>query len=277
MKNDLGLTLSIGVTLVLCGAAHASTYSDAVLAHNPLSYWQLDEAGGTTAVNAATGGDTYDGTYSGAVGHLLGGIPGAGGASAYVAAFDGASFMTASDANLPSGSAARSVVVWVNTGDTRGQYNTIAAYGSGGNFYQVFGLNRDFQYGDMTATNWGSGVNSSQWVMDGQWHMLAVTIDPNQVDGSGNPLWSIYVDGGSAQTGNLITNTVLSQVNIGGGGSYNNWYGLISQVAYFGTTLSSTQISELYTAGITPVPEPASLALVVLGGLALFRKSSGRN
>ena len=48
--------------------------------------------------------------------------------------------------------------------------------------------------------------------------------------------------------------------------------GLIDEFALYGTVLDATAVSTHYNAGIAPIPEPSSTALLGLGGLALIMR-----
>jgi len=56
----LAVVMLFSIPASFCAAA---PYSDAVLANNPVLYWQLNETSGTTAVNTGTGLAPLNGTY----------------------------------------------------------------------------------------------------------------------------------------------------------------------------------------------------------------------
>ena len=61
--------ISACLALVLASGASAATlaYRNAVLADDPLVYYEFDEIVGTTAVNSATSGAVFDGTFTGSI------------------------------------------------------------------------------------------------------------------------------------------------------------------------------------------------------------------
>jgi len=68
MTRRLYLLLIVLVLIALFLApatTHASTYSDAILADSPYTYYRFGESGGTTATD--TSGNSHDGTYTGTV------------------------------------------------------------------------------------------------------------------------------------------------------------------------------------------------------------------
>ena len=58
------VTVTDNVTVTPAPVVGGASYSDTILADNPVAYWRLGETSGTTADNAE-GTATYDGTYSG--------------------------------------------------------------------------------------------------------------------------------------------------------------------------------------------------------------------
>src|SRR5947209_8557150 len=91
--------LTLGSMFASAATAVASPYSDAVLASNPNSYWRLDDATGTAAVDSSGNGHT--GTYS-ATGVTYG-VAGATADGDKAVSFDGSSgVMTGAYAATPS-------------------------------------------------------------------------------------------------------------------------------------------------------------------------------
>ena len=65
-RHILYLTASLAAAVVLTAtSAHAdlASYTAAVLADNPVGYWQFEESSGPVALNSSSGGALYDGLY----------------------------------------------------------------------------------------------------------------------------------------------------------------------------------------------------------------------
>ena len=112
-------------------------------------------------------------------------------------------------------------------------------------------------------TDWYDSVAGGSWI-----HVVSV------YDGSN---MNIYLDGNAtpiatgAQTGTVITssNRLIIAGNTKGysyGGTGTDWKGQIDDVGIWNEALTTTQIANIYANGI---PEPATLSLLVLGGIGV--------
>lgn len=109
------------------------------------------------------------------------GTPGGG----YAFPGSAAAYLVCSDAGLPSGTSARSLVCWVKTiqGVNSG---TILAYGNSG-AEQILLCS-----GGVLTVVEGGVTYPGVWISDGNWHHVALTVDPSATDLN---LRKLYVDG----------------------------------------------------------------------------------
>jgi hypothetical protein len=244
-------------------------YSAVVLADHPIGYWRLGESSaGTTAFDSS--GFNRPGTY---VGGVTRGVPGAIVDDPDTAArFDGSTGHVAlpgSPFNLANNFTLEAWVINDNTGPFVGRifsnrlFTPLAAgYG--------FGVLPD---GRLRFTTYGILDYDSVAVVphDGTYHHVVVTFD------AGNTA-RFYEDGTLRQVigGPLPARSSPSDLNIGrspvpnAAGSFENWKGDIDEPAIYDHVLSDAQVAAHYQAGIAPIPEPSTLALLGLGALGLL-------
>lgn len=105
-----------------------------------------------------------------------------------------------------------------------------------------------------TVTSWAAGT----------WHHIAGTYD-----GAGN--YAIYVNGSLNDTAN-VSGATAAGTDLGFGGRRDGggvFDGQMDDVGFYNHALSASDISTIYASGI---PEPATIALLGLGGLVLLRR-----
>lgn len=122
--------------------------------------------------------------------------------------------------------------------------------------------------------NGEDGRITGAYVTDGGWHHLVGTYDGD----SGDEI--LYVDGTPVAWGTVAYSSINSQPwMIGGaqmdasyGGGFTTFSGDIDDVQIYDSALSASAVAFLYAnPGIT-APEPATLSLLALGGLAMLRR-----
>lgn len=162
----------------------------------------------------------------------------------------------------------------------------------GGGENDGFSLSRKERFGNVAITvmstpGWDGLGGADPDIWDGNWHHVAGTWVPGQ----SGPEWypakaEIYIDGILSATGQRWGKDVLAtnewDVAIGGnhkevvaGSGYNFWYGLIDDARIYDELLDGAAIAAAYAEGLIDdpcVPEPATIALLGLGGLALLRR-----
>jgi hypothetical protein len=211
-----------------------SPYADEVLADNPVSYWRLGEAAGTTAddelgVNAGT----YVGTITlGATGALTGD-------SNTAVDFDPSdSVITVADsASLDVGDVF-TLEAWVNRDGVVGSAGGIISKQFNGYAIEDIGSGtwRFSHDGVGTLTTATSDIPSTGW------HHLVATKNGATIN--------VYLDGvdvtGATTDSTIVDNASTLWIGRSGQG---RWYGKIDEVAIYDTALSGARVAAHYAAG----------------------------
>ena len=161
----------------------------------------------------------------------------------YAVSFDGINdyIDIGTDSSLDVAGSDFSVGLWFKHGETSGSATDgMLSVGTFTNkYYLGLGSGMDkvsFGYGT-TSLTWYNGAGSG--LNDGEWHFVLATVNSGTV--------TIYVDGSSASysTGSAA----IGSYNYFGRGYYGYFAGAIDNAAIFNTALSSTDVSDIYTAG----------------------------
>ncbi len=244
------------------GFSWAITYSDLVIADNPISYWKLSETTGTTAVDQQNRNSaTYVGSptlgASGAISDGTKAITLGPGTDQYAIKSEFTSFPTT----------AITVEFWMRSSDTTNA-GTPFSYAISTNCNEFLIYN----YNSLAVYVNGAAVDSGIALTDGLWHQIAVTWRSS--DGA----VAIFKDGKSVYTNTLQTGSsiggggtlVLGQEQDSVGGSFEptqRFIGSLDDVSVYNYVLSSTRISEHYQIAL---PEPSTwllLSLAICAGL----------
>ena len=270
-KTILPLAAIASLALIATSASAATlTYRNLILGDNPLVYYEFDESSGTTALNSATSGATYDGTLNGTI--TLGQTSVAHGGSAYDFGGGRVTFGATLGALTEW-----SVEAWMNydvaglsnshtVGNDLGGWNDDVLIGMGpegglgGNGGGEFGV---VQQGNPGAVRDGAGAAMTA----DAWHHVVVTGSTT----AGELI--VYIDGVAVDTNDSLTNGitfgdnpfVLGAKRASGGNEYN---GLLDEVAIYSSALTPTQVSNHFNV----VPEPSGILLLGFGSLLLLTR-----
>ena len=231
-------TLNPNLTITASGTVNfsgqAGTYAAQVLADNPTAYFPLNEGSGTTAYNLGTSGVNATltlGNYSATSAYNDTG-------TAFIGT--GAQATTASAVTSQTNNV--SVTAWVDwAGSTTG--NELLAYngsggGSGFGLYLTSNGTPEVLLGGVAFLN----ANSVPLTAN-TWTQLTA------VDSGG--VWTLYVNNAAGQhsyavgSGTPNGGAAMTQIGSSSGDAFG---GMINQVAFFNSALTSAQVSSLYSA-----------------------------
>jgi hypothetical protein len=250
VSNSLGAVSSSPASLAVI-AAPTTAYDAAVLARNPLAYWQLDESSGATLAVDYWG--SFDGTYGqystpGTAGPRPPTFPGFS-----VANTANTSLYNTPDSaigipplNLNTNTA--TIVAWIYPNSSQGAYVTLFCSRAAGT---LAGINY-YSDGSTLGYTWNSdhfGFNSGLTVPVGQWSMVALVVTP----ASGK----LYL-GTGGQLSSSVDATSHDPEGFQGVGSIGRdnandasrvFDGVIDEVAVFNHALTDNDVNSLYAIG----------------------------
>ena len=221
-------------------------------------WWKLDasatyDSSTTTWTIPDSSSNSNDGTSSGMTQANLiqSDLSFTSGYSPYALDFDGADdkINLNSTVNLSN---SWSVSFWFKTPATT-SYNMTVFKGNSTNnegdwsFFRYFGVH----YGKSTkfSTRLTSG-GSSSWValtpniLDNLWHNLVITYNYSSSE------YKVYLDGSQCFSGVYDTSTGNTFEKIGNNEANWYWYGLLSNISIWNTSLTSSQANEIYSEGV---------------------------
>jgi hypothetical protein len=268
----LGLALAVGTSN---RASSATAYTNAVLADNPVVYWNFDEADGDAIdqVNGLAADTLVGGASAARVASTTNGGGISLGSAASLSGAGGAKW-TAANLTHDGGATQWAIEFWAqSSADTLSDFRYVLGGGGNGNDPAILHWGGQMQYYPNGGGVQGAGLatpNSSSWT-----HYVFV------VDSDGQTA-AVYLDGdlwGDQNLGNPADPHPFGRQVIGGhnpSGGGENFVGLIDEVAIYDLSnagdlgAAGQRIANHYN-----VPEPASIALLGLGGLLMLRRRRG--
>lgn len=266
VRNNVGTTRSAVATLSVV-TPNPGSYESAVLAAQPMAYWRLGEASGSTAFDYWGG---FDGTYTDVA---LGAAGAIAGDSNTAAEFNGTGSFVGTPLSL-NGLPQVTMTGWIRRGGTQDDRTGL------------FGQNDLIEFGyidnntlQLWVDDFATPVNvSPNPFPDNEWDFLAVVINNGEM--------SVYANGavaGSASLGSSDYGETPYKFNIGGGGIFdaagNYFLGGIDEVAVFNRALSDSQVANLYFTGSHRPPviatQPPSTNLFEGGTLSVCVEAFG--
>lgn len=272
-------------TLAAATSASALSYVDAVLADGPAAYWQLNETSGTTVT------DTISGRVLTVLGNPLLGQPGprptihsgfAAGNNAVVFDGTGDALESSGANNLAYGAGDYSVELWFKASfaDTSVNRDLFAGTTGGGHGTlleiqpQPAGSRRlRFLHRAPTGTGGGQDIffalpASTDPFWSGFHHVVGVKDD---ITGG----MVLYLDGVAVGSNTPLNNfgATAMTLDVGRllpGNATRDFRGTIDEVAIYTKALSAAQARAHFDAAF--LPEPATLSLLGLAGMALLRR-----
>lgn len=262
MKTTILIAVTAFAVATICIRAEATPYSDAVLADNPISYWQLNETSGTTAADSADGNDgTNVGGITLGVTGIVGNAFGFDGSTGYVGMGNPANlnFGTTGEFSLEA------VFFWDGGGATINNIIRKSNVSDPGYWLRIY---RDDEIlGFFSGASVGIGLGPMAEITTpltaNAWHHVVGT---RASDGT----MKLYLDGSLKATttvANLET-TSSAPFTLGAwapSSVFEHLSGTIDEAVVYDSVLSPGRV----LAHANAVPEPSTLALVAFGFTAL--------
>lgn len=210
------------------------------LLNGPISYWKMDETGGTTAANAvsATFNATLGSSNSFSAGKINNGLNNPGTSAGATVTYSAASALDM------TGNKPMAVSYWLKVSSITKParlFETVSCGGWGTEYTQTGALSiiTFCGYGTNQNVSWPAGTVTA----DNQWHHYLVSFDGQTA--------TLYKDGVSLAGKPFAPGWVSSArtLMIGGDASY-PLYGSIDEVGVWNRALTTKEVSDLYSAGL---------------------------
>ncbi|MBT3199105.1 MAG: LamG domain-containing protein [Phycisphaerales bacterium] len=241
----------LAVASVMATFAFTAVSTEAAM----VGHWQFDNSGNVGQATVSSNLQTV-GNASYSASGKVGGALSLDGNGDYLRV-DGSDTLAT---GMPTGDGSYTIAAFIQT-TTAGK--GIIGWGSYGSGASVNALRTDGA--KLLNYSWGGGVDysaSAPTILDGQWHHVAATYD------AASSTKRLYFDGAEIGSGKVIGDLTVGAQKFRIGSTNNGEYfnGLLDDMRVYNTALSESEISGL------SVPEPATMSLLALGGLAILRR-----
>ncbi|MCX6791333.1 MAG: LamG domain-containing protein, partial [Candidatus Gribaldobacteria bacterium] len=225
--------MAVGVALLVAGGIFIFATNDQ--GEPPIAYWKFDEGSASTTV------DSYNSLSNGT---LTGGVQWVNGVYGTGLQFDGINdYVSGSDEIFPAGGSARTVSMWVKTGElpVAGSDPVFLKYGSS-DFGLLFSLAWEITAGanqyKIMFTQMGSTAYSNSTLSPNTWYYITLTYPEDGIDST------FYINGKLDGSFSLGSNTELIGYTIGEGFS-----GIIDDVKIYNYVRTAGQVKNDYNKG----------------------------
>lgn len=244
-------------------------------------YWNFDETSGTIADNSAPGAnDTTDGVLKFDAAFVSGGKFG------NALSLDGTDdFVDVASQVLPDGAEAYTYTMWFKpdaAAETSGELFLAETDAADNNGWAISARVVSGSTDDdvrLFANTIGSGSNDvaitspPSDLFDDLWHFVAMTYEQD-----GTAL--LYIDGIQVASDTIVLGELVQTTGLHIGmdrGAGRHWHGLLDDMSVWTRALTQQEIEMLWNGGAgniatTVIPEPATVGLMVIGGLLLLRR-----
>ena len=231
----------------------SSIFATSLMSYNPLRYYRMDEAAGTTMTDMMR---SVNGTYSGAgVTYGVTGALSGDSDKAVTLASASSGNATAATTNLPTGNSAWTIGALVKFASNPGTAYSIVGFGAVGTKTEGY-IYINSAGKAVVATNGGPTCTSTNNLSTGAYHFVVATWDGTSI--------TLYVDGTATGTpsGAGPLNVGSTYFAIGVRNSTNYLNGQVDEVFIVGSALNATQIASLYAiAASTPTVNLGTMSL----------------
>jgi hypothetical protein len=254
LKNMISV---LAVASVMATLAFTAVSSEAAM----VGHWQFDNSADVGQATVSSNLETVGNAAYSASG-VVGGALALDGAGAYLRVDVSDTLAT----GMPIGDSSFTLAAFIKTSTAAN--DGIIGWGNYGTGSQVNAFRTDGgSGGSLNTYSWGGGVDyiaAAPNIFNGEWHHVAATYD------SATSTKHLYYDGAEIGPGKVLSGDLAvgaANFRIGTTNFAEYLTGLLDDVRVYDTVLSEAEIGDLAAA-----PEPATMSLLALGGLAILRR-----